>query len=216
MAKSDSIKKQVCILGATGSVGGGALAVIRAMPERAAAAVLVADRNAEAMAALCLEFRPRRAIMRDEAAAEILRNRLNSEGVEVDGGEEAAWRAAEADCDTVVAAIAGGDGLPPVLAAAQCGRRILLANKESLVIAGELLMRTARENGAEILPIDSEHAALFEMLAGGGGYAKLWLTVPAVRCAICRFRNWRRRLRRRRWRIRLGKWEKKSPLIRRQ
>ena len=176
MANSNFIKKQVCILGATGSVGGGALAVIRAMPERAAAAVLVADRNAEAMAALCLEFRPRRAIMRDEAAAEILRNRLNSEGVEVDGGEEAARRAAEADCDTVVAAIAGGDGLPPVLAAAQCGRRILLANKESLVIAGELLMRTARENGAEILPIDSEHAALFEMLAGGGGYAKLWLT----------------------------------------
>ena len=175
MANSNFIKKQVCILGATGSVGGGALAVIRAMPERAAAAVLVADRNAEAMAALCLEFRPRRAIMRDETAAETLRQRLNSEGVEVDGGEEAARRAAEADCDTVVAAIAGGDGLPPVLSAAQCGRRILLANKESLVIAGELLMRTARENGAEILPIDSEHAALFEMLAGGG-YAKLWLT----------------------------------------
>ncbi|MGI9306318.1 MAG: 1-deoxy-D-xylulose-5-phosphate reductoisomerase [Gammaproteobacteria bacterium] len=169
---------RLCVLGATGSVGGAALSVAREYPDCLAAEILAAGSNAKAMHALCMEFRPRRAVMHSTAAAEELRELLNGEGVEVDGGEEAV-RLAAGECETVVAGISGAGGLPPVLEAARRGRRILLANKESLVIAGELLMRTAAQNGAQILPIDSEHAALFELLEGGQGgaqYARLWLT----------------------------------------
>ncbi|MGU9951530.1 MAG: 1-deoxy-D-xylulose-5-phosphate reductoisomerase [Gammaproteobacteria bacterium WSBS_2016_MAG_OTU1] len=169
--------KRVCILGATGSVGGGALSVIRDCPQMAAAVCLVANNNAVAMRDLCREFQPQRAIMREEAAAEELNKLLAGDGIIIDGGEEAVQTAATAEeCDTVIAGIAGGGGLAPTLHAARSGRQILLANKESLVIAGELLMQTAREHGAEILPIDSEHAALFELLEGERQYTKLWLT----------------------------------------
>ncbi|MBE8158372.1 MAG: hypothetical protein HAW59_03145 [Betaproteobacteria bacterium] len=166
---------RLCVLGATGSVGGAALSVVRGRRNRFLADTLAANKNAKAMHALCMEFRPRRAVMNCGRAAEELHGLLAGEGIAVDGGE-AAVRTAAAECDTVVAGIAGACGLPPVLEAARCGRRILLANKESLVVAGDLLMRTAAANGAEILPIDSEHAALFELLGGGREYARLWLT----------------------------------------
>ncbi|MGI9298383.1 MAG: 1-deoxy-D-xylulose-5-phosphate reductoisomerase [Gammaproteobacteria bacterium] len=170
---AELIRRRLCVLGATGSVGGAALDVARMRGD--SAEVLVAEKNASAMEKLCLEFRPRKAVMRDSRAAETLRSALAAEGITVDGGDEAVRLAAEGCC-TVVAGIAGAGGLPPVLEAARRGKRILLANKESLVFAGELLMRVARENGAEILPIDSEHAALFDLLAARRGYAKLWLT----------------------------------------
>ena len=163
----------LCVLGATGSVGGAALSVARECGVNVES--LAADKNAKAMHALCMEFRPRRAAMYCARAAEELRGMLSGEGIEVEGGGEAVRLAAEG-CNTVVAGIAGAGGLPPVLESARRGRRILLANKESLVVAGALLMRTAAENGAEILPIDSEHAALFELLNGGREYARLWLT----------------------------------------
>jgi 1-deoxy-D-xylulose-5-phosphate reductoisomerase len=117
--------------------------------------------------------------MNDEAAAQRLDRKLRAEHIptRVTGGTEAVRTAPlEESCCTVVAAISGACGLPPVLTAAQNGLRLLLANKEALVIAGELVMNTARANGAEVLPIDSEHAALFELLAGNDEFEKLWLT----------------------------------------
>ena len=139
--------------------------------------VLVGGGNVAAMKKLCFKFHPQRVVMRDVQAAEELHSELSAEGISVDGGEEAVrMSAAVGDCCTVIAGIAGAGGLPPVLEAARRGRRILLANKESLVFAGELLMTIARENESEILPIDSEHAALFDLLAGRRGYEKLWLT----------------------------------------
>ena len=170
------ITRRLCILGATGSVGGAALSVVRRGGFNVAC--LVAGKNAELMHKLCLEFRPQRAVMGDEHAAESLRKMLSGEDIVVDGGNEAVRTATSAeDCCTVIAAIAGADGLPPVLEAARQGKRILLANKEALVVAGELLMETAREHDSMILPIDSEHAALYELLAQRHHpAAKLWLT----------------------------------------
>ena len=165
--------RRLCVLGATGSIGGAALDVAKLRGD--IVSVLVGDKNAAAMQKLCLEFRPQLAIMRDAQAAEKLHSALSAEGISVDGGEEAV-RLSVGECCTVIAGIAGAGGLPPVLEAARRGRRILLANKESLAFAGELLMRIARENGAEVLPIDSEHAALFDLLEGRRGFAKLWLT----------------------------------------
>ena len=166
-------RRRLCILGATGSVGGAALSAARMRGD--SAEVLVGGKNAALMKKLCLDFRPQRAVMQDARAAATLHSALSGEGIAVDGGDAAVCAAADGCC-TVVAGIAGAGGLPPVLEAARGGKRILLANKESLVFAGDLLMRTARENGATILPIDSEHAALFDLLAGGRRYAKLWLT----------------------------------------
>lgn len=169
------LARQLCVLGATGSVGGAALSIVREQRERFVVAALAADSRVAAMHRLCLEFRPQFAAMASVPAAEELDKLLIGEGIVVDGGA-AAVAAAVNNCDTVIAGIAGAGGLSPVLAAAQLGRRILLANKESLVIAGELLMQAARKNGAQILPIDSEHAALFELLTAGHEYARLWLT----------------------------------------
>ena len=169
--------RRLCILGATGSVGGAALAAAQAGGDTIE--VLTGGENAPAMKDICVKFRPQRAIMKNARAAETLHSALAAEGIAaeiaVDGGDEAI-RTAAGDCCTVVAGIAGAGGLPPILEAARCGKRILLANKESLVFAGELLMQTARENGATILPIDSEHAALFFLLAARRDYAKMWLT----------------------------------------
>ena len=168
----------LCILGATGSVGGAALAV--AQQGGFVVECLTADNNVRRMQQLCLKHRPRRAIMRDVAAAEELHALISAEGILIEGGDESLRLAAAGDCCTVIAAIAGAGGLPPVLEAARCGRRILLANKESLVIAGNLLMRLARQNNSLILPIDSEHAALFDLLSRYSGdsvrRSKLWLT----------------------------------------
>lgn len=174
-------RRRLCVLGATGSIGAAALSAARLRGDKAE--VLTGGKNAAKMRECCLDFRPRRAVMQNESAAEELRSALAADGlaneIAVDGGDEAIRTAAATeDCCTVVAGIAGADGLPPVLEAARRGKRILLANKESLAFAGALLMKTARENGAAILPIDSEHAALFFLLAGRdrARYKKLWLT----------------------------------------
>lgn len=167
----------VCVLGATGSVGGAALEVIGRYAPRFRAACLVGGGNAVAMAALCRRYRPDLAVLADEGGARELAVELAGEGIEVAGGEEAVLAAAaDAGCGVVVAAIAGARGVRPVLAAAAAGKRILLANKEALIVAGELLMGAVADGGGELLPIDSEHCALFELLAGDADYQKLWLT----------------------------------------
>jgi len=159
--------KQLTILGSTGSVGTSTLAVVRANPDRFAIKALVAGRNVAVMAQQCMEFRPAFAAMAEESAARELRAILAENGVatEVLAGEQAACElAALDDVDQVTAAIVGAAGLLPTLAAIRAGKQVLLANKESLVTCGRLFMDAVRQSQAQLLPLDSEHNAIFQSL----------------------------------------------------
>ncbi|MCS3407385.1 1-deoxy-D-xylulose-5-phosphate reductoisomerase [Serratia sp. AKBS12] len=159
--------KQLTILGSTGSVGTSTLAVVRENSERFAIKALVAGRNVAVMAEQCLEFRPAYAAMADETAARELRRILAENGVatEVLAGVEAACElAALDDVDQVTAAIVGAAGLLPTLAAIRAGKQVLLANKESLVTCGRLFMDAVRKSRSQLLPLDSEHNAIFQSL----------------------------------------------------
>lgn len=159
--------KQLTILGSTGSIGTSTLAVVRANPQRFAVKALVAGRNVEMMTGQCLEFRPTYAAMSDERAANELRLRLKDLNVatEVLSGEQAGCDlAALEDVDQVMAAIVGAAGLLPTLAAIHAGKQVLLANKESLVTCGRLFMEAVSASQAQLLPIDSEHNAIFQSL----------------------------------------------------
>ena len=161
--------RQVAILGATGSIGASALDVIARHPDRLRASVLAAGRQVDALLALCQAHRPVHAVIADESLYARLRDGLRDAGLDTQAhaGIRALDALAASDaCDTVVAAIVGAAGLSSTLAAARAGKRLLLANKESLVLAGELLMAAAREGDATIIPIDSEHNAIFQCLAG--------------------------------------------------
>ena len=177
-----SAPARVCILGATGSIGVQTLDIVRRHPGRFVADTLVAHRNVEAMAGLCRDFAPRIAVMADTDAAEQLTAALRDTGIAtaVQGGADAvAAAAANGAVDTVVAGIVGAAGLAANLAAARAGKRILLANKEALVMTGPLFMAAVRESGATLLPIDSEHNAVFQVLPEGRlvrGVRKVWLT----------------------------------------
>ncbi len=160
----------VTVLGATGSVGVSTLDVVARHPERFRVVALTARTNAERLAEQCRRFRPRYAVMVDAAAATRLAGLLADmpEAPEVlQGVEGLAEVAALPETDYVMAAIVGAAGLRPTLAAAQAGKRVLLANKESLVMAGALFMGAVADSGAELLPIDSEHNAVFQCLPPG-------------------------------------------------
>ena len=162
--------RKVAILGATGSIGGSTLDVIARHPERFRATVLTAQRNVDALVALCVTHRPELAVIADTALEAQLAQRLRAAGVqcEVASGHDALTAAAaSALCDTVVAAIVGAAGLDSTLAAARAGKRLLLANKESIVMAGQLLLQALAEGGGELIPVDSEHNAIFQCLPGG-------------------------------------------------
>jgi 1-deoxy-D-xylulose-5-phosphate reductoisomerase len=162
--------RSVAVLGATGSIGASALDVIARHPDALRASVLAAGSRVDALVRLCRTHRPAHAVIADESAYAALRDGLRDAGLDTRphaGAEALAGLAAGADCDTVVAAIVGAAGLDSTLAAARAGKRLLLANKESLVLAGELLMRAARDAGATVVPIDSEHNAIFQCLQGG-------------------------------------------------
>jgi 1-deoxy-D-xylulose-5-phosphate reductoisomerase len=162
--------RQIAVLGATGSIGGSTLDVVARHPDRFRASVLTAHRNVEALAALCAIHHPQLAIIADPSLEAELARRLAASGVrcEVASGMPAiAAAAAGSLCDTVVAAIVGAAGLESSLAAARGGKRLLLANKESIVMAGPLLLAALREGGGELLPVDSEHNAIFQCLPGG-------------------------------------------------
>lgn len=159
--------RNVAVLGATGSIGTSALDVIARHPDRLRATVLAAGSNTDALLALCARHRPAHAVIADESGYAALRDGLRAAGLstQAHAGIDAIDALAAGDaCDTVVAAIVGAAGLSSTLAAARAGKRLLLANKESLVLAGELLMRAARDSGARIIPIDSEHNAIFQCL----------------------------------------------------
>ena len=162
--------RRVSLLGATGSIGDSALDVVARHPQRYAVVALAAHRNAAKLAALCRRFRPALAALLDADAARALERDLAGEGLptRVLAGPAGLIEAARcAEADTVLAAIVGAAGLEPTIAAARAGKRLLVANKEALVIGGAAFMRAARDGGATILPIDSEHNAVFQCLPPG-------------------------------------------------
>ncbi|HEY1847337.1 MAG TPA: 1-deoxy-D-xylulose-5-phosphate reductoisomerase [Buttiauxella sp.] len=159
--------KQLTILGSTGSIGTSTLSVVRHNPEQFSVTALVAGKNVTRMAEQCLEFRPSWAVMDDEASAKALRDILREQGsaTKVLAGQKAACEMAALDeVDQVMAAIVGAAGLLPTLAAISAGKQVLLANKESLVTCGRLFMDAVQRSGAQLLPIDSEHNAIFQSM----------------------------------------------------
>ena len=159
--------QRVCILGATGSVGSSTLDVMALHPERYQAFALTACHRIDALARLCRRWRPRFAVVGTPAQAAKLRDELARDDlpIEVLHGEAALCAvAAHPDVDSVMAAIVGAAGLPPCIAAARAGKRLMLANKEALVVGGRLFMAAVQQGGALLLPIDSEHSAIFQCL----------------------------------------------------
>jgi len=157
----------IAVLGSTGSIGVSTLDVIARHPGRFRAIALTAHRNVSRMAAQCRQFRPLYAVMVDRGSAEQLRDALAdmTDPPEVLDGPSALETVAEApEVDYVMAAIVGAAGLMSTLAAARAGKRVLLANKEALVVAGAIVMKAATDHGATLLPIDSEHNAIFQCL----------------------------------------------------
>jgi 1-deoxy-D-xylulose-5-phosphate reductoisomerase len=164
------MKKRLAILGSTGSVGSSTLDVVSRHPERFEVVVLAAGKNDALLLAQCIEHRPRHAVLADAGAAERLRAALSAKGLptEVSCGPEALERVvALPEVDAVMAAIVGAAGLPATLAAARAGKDVLLANKEALVMSGALFMAAVAAGGARLLPIDSEHSAIFQSLPRG-------------------------------------------------
>ena len=157
--------KTVSVLGSTGSIGRQTLEVVEQLPVRVAA--LTAGSNVELMAQQCRKFRPELAVMATPEAAQALRDALGDQKLRILSGMEGLLAAAEHEqADTVVTAVVGMLGLRPTLAAIAKKKRIALANKETLVCAGSLVMQAARACGAEIIPVDSEHSAIFQCLMG--------------------------------------------------
>lgn len=159
--------KGVAILGSTGSIGRQTLGVIEAASDRFRAVALAAARNVQDLAAQARRFRPELAAVLDESLARELESRLEGTGVRVAAGRQGVEEAATlSGAEVVVGAISGMAGLAPVLAAIRSGKRLALANKEPLVAAGGIVMAEARRCGAEIIPVDSEHSAVFQCLLG--------------------------------------------------
>ena len=178
--------QSITILGATGSIGVSTLDVLARHPEKYKVFALTAHAKVEELAAQCEQFRPAHAVVGSAEAAQKLSALLRDKGLrtEVAYGEQALCAVASSpNTDTVMAAIVGAAGLAPTLAAARAGKKILLANKEALVMSGQLFMDAVEENGATLLPIDSEHNAIFQSLPQsyarspkGAGVAKILLT----------------------------------------
>lgn len=156
--------QRLCVLGATGSIGRSTLEVVAANDEQFRVQVLTAYRDVEGMKNLIHRFSPERVVMVERSAAAELRRCVGGHCEVLDGADALVEQAATTDVDTVMAAIVGAAGLPATFAAARAGKRLLLATKEALVSAGHLLMDEVRHSGAEILPVDSEHNAIFQCL----------------------------------------------------
>ena len=167
--------QSLTILGSTGSIGTSTLDVVARHPERFRIFALSGHSQTAKLAEQCLAFRPQYAVTANEAQAAELRTHLAAAGcqTEVLHGEQALCDIAAApETDGVMAAIVGAAGLPPTLAAARAGKTIYLANKETLVVSGSLFMQTAAQSGARILPVDSEHNAIYQVLPPGKGWLK--------------------------------------------
>ena len=179
--------RHISILGSTGSIGVNTLDVIRAHPERFKVFALTASKQVELLAKQCIEFSPAIAVIGDAQGAARLTALLlekNSRTQVLYGPDALVNAVTDSACDTVMAAIVGAAGLVPTLAAAKAGKRVLLANKEALVMSGHLFMQAMKSGGGELLPIDSEHNAIFQCLPpqftkasqAALGVEELWLT----------------------------------------
>ena len=160
-------KQRLAVLGSTGSIGGNTLDVVARHPDRFEVVALTAATQVDAMLAQCEQFRPRVAVMASAPHAAELAEKIKQKGLptQVAKASDALEKVASSgEVDTVMAAIVGAAGLAPCLAAARAGKRLLLANKEALVVGGEVFLRAVREGGAALLPIDSEHSAIFQSL----------------------------------------------------
>ncbi len=165
-------RQRVCILGATGSVGTNTLDVISRHPERFEVFALTAHSRVDELFKQCVTWKPRLAVLAEAAQARDLRRRLQMHGVATEvmcGPAALCDLAAHPEVDSVMAAIVGAAGLAPCLAAAGAGKRLLLANKEALVVGGALFMQAVKRGGATLLPIDSEHSAIFQCLPEDSG-----------------------------------------------
>ncbi|SFD95883.1 1-deoxy-D-xylulose-5-phosphate reductoisomerase [Paracidovorax konjaci] len=161
------MKQRLTVLGSTGSIGTNTLDVVARHPDRYEVFALSAATQVDAMWAQCARFRPRFAVMAGEGQARLLREKLLAHGLPtevLDTPDALEIIAAHPEVDAVMAAIVGAAGLAPCLAAAKAGKRLLLANKEALVVGGEVFMAAVRDGGATLLPIDSEHSAIFQCL----------------------------------------------------
>ncbi|HEY8050822.1 MAG TPA: 1-deoxy-D-xylulose-5-phosphate reductoisomerase [Ramlibacter sp.] len=159
--------QKVAVLGSTGSIGANTLDVIKRHPDRFEAFALTASTQVDLMLEQCAAFQPQFAVMANESAGRELARRIEGRGWRTNvtwGAKALEDVAAHESVDTVMAAIVGAAGLASCLAAARAGKRLLLANKEALVVGGELFLRAVREGGAKLLPIDSEHSAIFQSL----------------------------------------------------
>lgn len=179
--------RRVAILGSTGSIGINTLDVIRAHPERFKVVALTANKQVDRLAQQCIEFNPTIAVVGDADGASLLSKILQEKKIATQvlcGAASLVSAVTQSDCDTVMAAIVGAAGLVPTLAAAKSGKRVLLANKEALVMSGDLFMQAMQSGGGELLPIDSEHNAIFQCLPQQFtkaphdylGVEELWLT----------------------------------------
>ena len=160
-------KQRVAVLGSTGSIGVNTLDVIARHPDRFEVVALTAATQVDVMLAQCVQFKPRVAVMASAPHARELAEKIKQKGLttQVDQAPEAIESVAcSGEVDTVMAAIVGAAGLAPCMAAARAGKRLLLANKEALVVGGDVFMNAVREGGATLLPIDSEHSAIFQCL----------------------------------------------------
>lgn len=159
--------QQITVLGATGSIGKSTLDVIARHPDRYQAFALTGYARLDELRALCLRFRPRYAVVPTEVAARQLQDDLRSAGLAtrvLQGTDGLCEVSAHPEVDAVMAAIVGAAGLRPTLAAVEAGKKVLLANKEALVMSGALFMQAVRRSGSQLLPIDSEHNAIFQCL----------------------------------------------------
>ncbi|WJF89207.1 1-deoxy-D-xylulose-5-phosphate reductoisomerase [Paraburkholderia bonniea] len=205
------MQKRLTLLGSTGSIGESTLDVVARHPEKFSVYALTAHRNGDKLVQQCLRFRPEVAVVGDAATALQVAAQLREAGctTEVAYGPQALVEVSQSvHCDTVVAAIVGAAGLAPGLAAARAGKRILLANKEALVMSGAIFMDAVRDHQATLLPVDSEHNAIFQCLPREmelhGGVSKIVLTAsggpfrsrePASLAAVtpdeaCKHPNW--------------------------
>ena len=204
--ESDTAVRRVTVLGATGSIGASTGDLLRSNRERYRVEAVAGGRNADALARLARDLDARFAAIADPALYKDLKSALGASGIEVAAGDDAVVEAARRPAEWVMASISGAMGLRPTLAAIERGATVALANKEALVCAGALFMQRARACGATVLPVDSEHNAIFQALSSGapsevrrivltasGGPFRTW-TADAIRAATpeqaLRHPNW--------------------------
>jgi len=162
--KPSPAKKSITLLGSTGTIGQNTLKIIESSPEKLEVATITAGANVKLLIEQAQRFKPKLAVIADSAGYAELKQGLSGSGIEVAAGEQAIADAAARPCDMVMSAIVGAAGLKPTLAAIRKGASVALANKECLVCAGELVMKEVSRHNATLIPVDSEHSAIFQLL----------------------------------------------------